>query len=169
VTATGLREYHIENVDGGGLRLSGVSHPVVRQHLDVRGSLRFRGVTKSADHLACEIWAAHVKAVDDWIPPDRYLPSIPTLAEILAAGRGILCRGPRFLLRQYGTVLKRAGIRVTIATSSRRSSRRRARLLHFGQSFVVAANFEAEVERSDAPANKRLQPPARARSRERRG
>jgi hypothetical protein len=84
--------------------------------------------------------AAHVATVDDWISVDRYLPMEA------GAKADLVIRAPVFLVRAYAKALARLGavVRVKPAARKRRTSPP-PRVLHFGNSFVVADGFEATL------------------------
>jgi hypothetical protein len=97
------------------------------------------------------LYKAHVQAVDDWIPFDRYLQintpwngtsSLPHFAPV--SGSNFICRGPDFLLRAYAKALEAIGVRVQLNfRGSRKSKSILPKILHFGTSFVVANAFAA--------------------------
>ena len=125
-------------------------HPAARQYTDSVESLRFEGSAANVDALLGELWTVHQQVVDDWIDPDRYLLSPVIIRRRLSRRRGRLCRGPRFLVRRYAGVLRRAGLRPVQASSARGASKGHAKVLHFGHSFVVARRFRAERDRDHA-------------------
>jgi hypothetical protein len=168
VETTGLLEHHISDSNGGGLRLSDHRHPAARQYTDSVDSVRFEGSAANVDALLGELWTVHQQVVDDWIDPDRYLPSSVILRRRLSRRRGLVCRGPRFLVRHYAGVLRRAGLRAVQASSARGANKGYPKVLHFGHSFVVARRFLAERD-GDTLAAKHLRPSAAGARKSRRG
>lgn len=88
---SGIREYHITDANGGGMAISRTDHPVVRQYVDSQDALHFQGSIEDPDRAIGALWASHVGAVDDWIDPDRYLPS-PSALLAPAPLRGVRYR-----------------------------------------------------------------------------
>ena len=72
VVCRGVRESNITDFDGDGLAVYPTSHPAVRQYVARRAELRW---PRSSDEVkvVVALQRAHVKAVDNWIPFDRYL------------------------------------------------------------------------------------------------
>jgi hypothetical protein len=144
VEARGVRDVHIVDTNGGGLQLSGVRHPAARQYADEYEALSFKGPVANVNALIGELWVAHSETVGDWISLDKYLPSARQLAKLFSRNRGRVCRGPKFLLRRYEQVLRHNELS-TVRRSVRRSRSRRAQLLHFGASHIVAERFRATL------------------------
>jgi hypothetical protein len=87
--------------------------------------------------------------VDDWIPFDRYLGAADSLVDRLTSARSWQFSAPRFLSRVYARVLKDLGIRVQVLPNlGARSSSTRLRVLHFGESYIVAKDFTSQREAS---------------------
>lgn len=149
VEARGLHDFHIVDVNGGGLSLTGGSHPAVRQYVDKHEALHFKGRCVNTDAIIGELWIAHTKAVDDWIRVDRYLPSGRQMAKLFSRNHGRLCSGPRFLVKRYEEVLRRNNVSTT-RKPIKTSTSHRPRLLHFGASFVIAEQFQATLSESAA-------------------
>ncbi len=137
VICLGVREANVTDFDGGGLALYSVKHPAARQYLARRAKLRWSGKIDMTAVLGA-LYQAHMAAVDDWIPFDRYL-SIEGLR-----GSRCVCQGPDFLMRAYAKVLRAQGMnpQLTLAKSKAKSST--LEVLHFGGSSIVAASFTAE-------------------------
>ncbi len=151
VTCRGVHEAKITAVDGGGLLLYRATHPAARQYVVPRAELRWPRTCDEAKVLLA-LYRAHTRAADDWIPFDRYL-SIetpwtgtsfqPHVAAI--SGNNFVCRGPDFLVRAYAKALEAIGERVHLTL--RRAPKLKPtlpRVLHFGESYVVADSFTAE-------------------------
>jgi hypothetical protein len=132
----GVREVKLSDIDGGGLRLYSRDHPVVRQYTDRRASLRLSTGTDHAEALGV-LYEAHVAAVDDWIPFDRYCPASAR------KGVALVLRGPAFLLRRYAAALRRVGHRPAVVVRPKSVRSENPQALHFGSSYVVAARFVA--------------------------
>src|SRR5438105_3163803 len=117
VVCRGVHESNITDFDGGGLAVYPTSHPAARQYVARRAELRWpRGSDDVKVTVALQ--RAHVAAVDDWIPFDRYLlintpwngtSFLPSFAP--TSGANFICRGPDFLLYAYTKALKAAGVR----------------------------------------------------------
>lgn len=138
VTCLGVREAHITNFDGGGVRIYPSTHPAVRQYVAGRAVLQW---PTSPDKLADlgALYEAHRDAVGDWIPFDRYVPVNAI------AGNRCVCRGPDFLMRVYAKALRAQGENPRlIPRRSNNQKLAKLKVLHFGESFVVAAQFTAE-------------------------
>lgn len=137
VVCRGVREVQITDLDGGGLAIYPTSHPAAQQYVARRAELRWPRSSDQAKVIDT-LHRAHAKAVDDWIPFDRYLPLnvnwiVPSFAPV--SGNNFVCRGPEFLLRAYAKALRKAGesARVNVRGSSK-VNRIRACVLHFGAS-----------------------------------
>lgn len=130
------------------------THPAARQYVARRAELRWPRTCDEAKVLLAP-YQAHTKAADDWIPFDRYL-SIetpwtgtsfqPHFAPI--SGNNFVCRGPDFLVRTYAKALEAIGEQVPLTL--RRASKLKPaqpKVLHFGESYVVAEAFRAERRR----------------------
>lgn len=151
IVCRGVHEPNITDFDGGGLAVYPASHPAARQYGAPRAELRW---PRSSDDLkvVVALQRAHVKAVGDWIPFDRYLlintpwngtSVLPSFAPI--AGRNFICRGPDFLLRAYAKALEAAGERVQFTLRGSPTSKPiRPQVLHFGASYIVANTLTAE-------------------------
>lgn len=138
VICLGVREAHITELDGGGLAIYSATHPAVRQYAARRAELRWVPHTDKATTLGA-LYQAHIDVTDDWIPFNRYVSTKSI------SGKTCSCRGPEFLMRAYAKALRARGGDPHL--SLRRNSKRkptRLRVLHFGESFVIAAGFRAE-------------------------
>ena len=145
-----VKEFSLTDVDGGGLAFTRRWHPVLQQYLDPVVSLRITRPPPDVQRAIGALWRGHVDAVDDWVRPDRYLGSRVALEARLERPRGIVCRGPAFLVRRYSKVLAQHGARTSVSSSKTRGRRSKVPLAlrHFGSSFIVAASFAARRERS---------------------
>jgi hypothetical protein len=129
----GVRELSISDLDGGGIQLYPPSHPAARQYSDAKTTLRCEvGEAMSAGVGA--LLEAHIRATDDWVPFDRYVPTWKS---------PLVIRGPAFLIRSYSRALKRLHLEPAISVRRGKAGRHRPlRVLHLGESYVVAAAFE---------------------------
>ncbi len=139
VCCSGVREISVSDLEGGGIGLYGSSHPAARQYATGMAKLRCRPDGKGSAILGA-LASAHVATVDDWIPVDRYLP-------MQAGAKGdFLVRAPDFLVRAYAKALERLGVVARVSAVARKGRRSPApRVLHLGDSFVVADRFEAAL------------------------
>jgi hypothetical protein len=130
-----VREAHISDFDGGGLRLYPTTHAVARQYTAQHAELRWVASKDRATILGL-LYQAHCGAVDDWIPFDRYV-SLKAVST-----KKCVCRGPGFLMRVYAKALRATGEKPHLTLRGGGNSKRsNLRVLHFGASFIVAAKF----------------------------
>lgn len=135
IICSGVREAHIADFDGGGLALYPTVHPAARQYTARQAELRWAASNKKPTALGA-LYKAHTEAVNDWIPFDRYI-SMKNISD-----KKCVCRGPDFLVRSYAKALRTLGEKPHLTLRvSRKSKQSRLRVLHFGDSFVVAAGF----------------------------
>jgi len=151
ITCRGVHEAMITDWDLGGLSLYPSTHPAARQYVARWAEMRWpRPCDEAQAFLALR--RAHTKAADDWIPFDRYLrietPWTATSFQPFFApisGSDFVCRGPDFLIRAYAKALEAIGERVKIISRrAPKSEPKRPKVLHFGESYVVANTFAAE-------------------------
>ena len=142
------------------------THPAARQYVARRAELRWPRTCDETRALAA-LFRAHLKAADDWIPFDRYLcwnfwngtSFCRDIAPV--SGSNFVCRGPDFLLRAYAKALETIGESVEL--TSRGSLKPKSilpKVLHFGESYVVANAFVAQrLDEASIlnPANRDLQ------------
>ena len=140
VSCVEVQECQLGDLDGGGMQMSSSDHPAVRQYTDPKVGLR--GQIEDVTAALGALFEAHTSAVDDWIPFDRYLGITPPSS---TRPQRIAPRGPRFLMRAYAPGLRRAGITVDLDRSVTRRRGSSLRLLHFGDSFVVARTFRVRA------------------------
>jgi len=142
LTCHGVREAHVDDLDGGGLQLWDARHPAARQYTD---SI-VRVACSPADLLSTIglLFHVHKATVDDWIPFHRYLGTdvpAPSVGDPLR----LRLRGPRFLMTRYARALRKAGVPCEMKKgSTRRGTPSPLRVIHFGNSYVVARSFEME-------------------------
>jgi hypothetical protein len=151
VTCRRVYEVKIADMDGGGLRVYPGNHPAARQYVARRAELRWPRTCNEAQ-VFLALHRAHMRTVDDWIPFDRYL-SIetpwtgtsfqPQFAPV--SGNKFVCRAPDFLVRAYAKALEEVGERVQLTFRRTPKSRPgQPKVLHFGESYVVADVFTAD-------------------------
>ena len=141
-----VREWHLEDLDGGGIRLYGSDHPVARQYSSLKARLRLSRVDDAGAAIAA-LLAVHNRIFDDWVACERYLGNLGDLAGRLASGLTIT--GPEFVLKAYARAL-RSQASAIVKIQSKQSRSARCRILHFSQSFVVAERFEADLLKEQA-------------------
>jgi hypothetical protein len=151
VICRGVHEAKITNMDGGGLRLYPSSHPAARQYFDRQTELRWPCTCNEQQVLAA-LFRAHTEAADDWISFDSYLLHHSYLYQPLggsyfaSTSEGkFVCRGPEFLIRAYAKTLESIGepVQVTVRRGQKMKTIR-PKVLHFGDSYVVANLFTAQ-------------------------
>jgi hypothetical protein len=147
VRCVGMREYHLEALDGGRLRLYDSRHPLARQYSAPRARIKVTRLAESAAVLAALV-QVHSRTFGDWVPLDRYLGTLADFPRRVAAD-GLAVSGPDFLLRSYAKALRQLGVSVSFQEYPRRRQPVRTRVLHFSQSFVVAEAFRAEILNED--------------------
>jgi hypothetical protein len=145
--------YIISDAHGGGLNYHDDDHPAIKQFTDLQVMLHFNGKPKLASKVIAELWVAHRKLVDDWISFETYVNNSDKLFELIEDGYGLLASGPKFLIGEYESVLNKNSIE-TSRTNERPYKRwidgqfeiidKPLAMIHFGESFVVAKNFEAK-------------------------
>ena len=125
-------------LDGGGLLLYPGTHPAALRYTARRAELRWSGIRDRAEVIGA-LYEAHVKATDDWLPFDEVV-SIETISE----GR-FICRGPDFLMRAYAKAFRAKADRVRLVVrGGSKAKPLRLKVLHFGDSYVVATEFTAQ-------------------------
>lgn len=133
-----LRDAHYQL----GLNIRESEHPVIDQHTEPREGVYISKAPKDSDKVVGQLWAAHVKYVDDWISFDRYLNTELPLRTLLESGNALLASAPTFLASVYIEVLEsnRCEPSRVPAGPARAAS---AQLAHFGDSYVVASRISA--------------------------
>jgi hypothetical protein len=141
IRCRGVLETHICDLDGGGIGLYSSGHPAARQYADQPALLRCVLGDRAAAGLGAML-SAHLRLADDWIPFDRYVRETKD---------PLVVRGPAFVVRGYATAPRRLGLAPKVSAAGRaRRHVLRCRVLHFGNSFVVARGFEAVTSRAGA-------------------
>jgi hypothetical protein len=136
-----VREWHLDDFDGGGIRLYGSDHPLARQYSTPRARLRLARIGDTGVAVAT-LLAVHTRIFDDWVPCERYLGSLGDLAARIENGLSI--SGPEFVLKAYARALRPLAA-ASLKRQAKQSGTGRFKILHFSQSFVVAERFEADL------------------------
>lgn len=137
IRCLGVHEASITSTDGGGIAVYSSTHPAAREPVARQAEVLWCGVKDDALQTGA-LYEAHVEAVDDWIPFDRY-------SRIRAvSGDKIAIQGPDFLMRAYAKALRSIGKqpRVTLKLPNQKATR--PRVLHFGESYIVADTLNGE-------------------------
>jgi hypothetical protein len=137
VKCLGVRDSVITALDGGGLLFYPGTHPAARRFTARRAVLRWRGI-RDKDAVIGALYGAHIAVMGDWLPFDDVV-SIEAISR-----RTSSCSGPDFLMRAYAKALRAKGERVqlTLRGGSKEKSMG-LKVLHFGESYVIAAAFTA--------------------------
>jgi hypothetical protein len=137
ISCIGVHEAKITAMDGGGIAIYPSTHPAARGAVARQSEIRWSGADDDAVLMGA-LYRAHTDAVDDWIPFDRY----STIKKI--SDDRFSLRGPDFLMRAYAKALRATGEkpRVILGRGNRKTAR--PKVLHFGDSYVVADAFVAE-------------------------
>jgi hypothetical protein len=151
VICRGVYEANISDLNGGGLAVYTHTHPAALQYIAPRAEL-FWARTCDETQVLAALYRAHLEAVDDWIPFDRYLTinmpwSGPSLSPHLipVSGSSFVCKGPDFLVGAYAKALEAIGVRVRMTRRGRsRAKSIMPKVLHFGASHIVADTFVAQ-------------------------
>jgi len=151
VTCRGVCEAAITDWDGGGIASYPNTHPAAKQYIGRRARLVWTRSCGEMEMIAA-LYKAHVEAVDDWIPFDRYVP-VGSPWNGQSSGRGsravsstkLVCSGPAFLIRAYAKGLKEISgdTKPQLQYFAPRKSVS-PQVLHFGSSYVVANKLIAE-------------------------
>jgi hypothetical protein len=136
-----VRQWQVDDLDGGGIRLYGSDHPLARQYSSAKARLRLERVEDAGAAIAALV-TAHTRVFDDWVPIERYLGSLADLPVRVANGLSVA--GPEFALKAYARALRSAAA-ASLSRRQKQVGTARFRVLHFSQSFVVAERFEADL------------------------
>jgi hypothetical protein len=154
VSCQRVREMTLTVDDFGGLNFWRDDHPALAQFTSRKSSLTIHLGGRSVAECAGVLLRAHWNAVDDWIEFDRFAVRD---GELTAASGRVSVGGPRFLMEAYHRELRESGFAAQLKPYKRAlywsglgwSERKRdVSMLHFGNSFVVAEAFSAELDRS---------------------
>lgn len=123
-----------------GLNVRSGDHPLIKQYVQPLEGLYSSKRAADPDCVVGQLWDAHARLVDDWIPFDRYL-RMP-LRGLLSSGQALVATAPAFLADIYSQVLESNGCEPTRlpALPARAVS---AQLAHFGDSYALAARITA--------------------------
>lgn len=128
------QEAKITAFDGGGIGVYPSGHPAARQYAARQVEVRWNGGDNELSTLGA-LYKAHCEVVDDWIDFERY-------SRIRRIGKTTcICRGPDFLLRAYAKGLRSMGKHPQISLEKQSDRAPRFKVLHFGDSYVVARGF----------------------------
>jgi hypothetical protein len=150
VACLGVHEAKITALDGGGIALYPATHPAARGCVARLAEVRWSG---PSDHTALlgALYQAHTKLVGDWIPFEWY-----STIQTIKAGNFCL-RGPDFLMRAYAKVLRSCGKQPRLILRMKPHPKSvQPRVLHFGDSYVVADTFTAERNDEQEPTPRRI-------------
>jgi hypothetical protein len=86
------------------------THPLLLPYTDRHVQLAFRGRPEEPRAVVGALWEAHLAATDGWFPFDAFFNGNLPLAELIAAGGGILAEGPRSVLEAYSAALREYGV-----------------------------------------------------------
>jgi hypothetical protein len=136
-----VRQWQVDDLDGGGIRLYGSDHPLARQYSSAKARLRLERVEDAGAAIAALV-TAHTRVFDDWVPIERYLGSLADLPVRVANGLSVA--GPEFALKAYARALRSAAA-ASLSRRQKQVGTARFRVLHFSQSCVVAERFEADL------------------------
>ncbi len=137
IKCLGIRDLQIADLDGGGLALYPGTHPAARRFTARQAVLRWSGGDDTTAIGA--LYRAHMDTVADWI-------SFSQCLNARGIAKPALVRGPEFLMRAYAKALRRIGAQPRLSLRPKGQPRVRLRVLHFGDSYVVAATFIAQQQ-----------------------
>jgi hypothetical protein len=141
VRCLGVREATITVLDGGGLRLYPGTHPAALRYTARTVELRWSSVREKAAIIGA-LYQAHMALMNDWLPFDEVV-SVETISKKRAS-----CRGPEFLMRAYAKTFRAKGERVQLVLrGGNKAKSKRLKVLHFGDSYVIASTFTAHRQR----------------------
>ena len=132
-----IHQASITAMDFGGLALYSSTHPAAREAVARQAEVRWSGANDDAVLMGA-LYKAHTEAVDDWIPFDWY-----SRIRAISGGKFAI-RGPDFLMRAYAKALRSIGKQTQVILRGRNQKTERPRVLHFGDSYIVADTFVAE-------------------------
>ena len=148
VTCSGVHEWQLTELDGGGVQLYSWRHPAARQYASPFSRITFASGPSQVRTLVGALAAAHARVADDWIPSDRYLGAFDKLSSRLERGGRVVVKAPEFLARAYARAARSCAALVELAEAGRPTGPiARPRVLHFSNSYVVADRFSAEISR----------------------
>ena len=110
IACRGVRRFQVRGEPAYGIDVHD-EHVLLWPHRPVQEELFISSAPASASALAGDLWASHRELTADWIPAESFLNPDSTLAQLLAAGNGLLARGPARVLAAYEAVLRSHGVR----------------------------------------------------------
>lgn len=141
-------EAKITAMDGGGLALYSSTHPAAREFTAPQVEVVWTGPIDEPV-LIGTFYKAHTDAVDDWVPFESY-----SRIKVRSKDK-FSCRGPDFIMRAYASALRSIGKQPELIPLRRSRDDVRPRVLHFGDSYVVAGGFVAQPSISTESVNRR--------------
>jgi hypothetical protein len=149
-----LLAYVLRNESANWLELT-EDHPLLWEFKHESASAYFYRAPVNADAAVGALYEAHQIAVGPWIRFGQHLNTDPGLSRLLAAGNGLLAKGPVPLLTLYKETLRPLGVEVDIrfsrppqrwdATHWRRLDRNTdTKALLLGTSYVIGNKWSAE-------------------------
>lgn len=119
-------------------------HPLLWEFKHVNASAYFLGVPTDIRAALHALQAAHEKVCDSWIPFRRFFHAPVPLPDLLAAGSGLLARGPAEVLELYRSTLSQFGTAVNICSSDTpRGDTAGVKVLFVGSSYIVGSQWSA--------------------------
>lgn len=143
ITCSSVVEHLLTQAENCGLAHVVGEHPATAQFTEPLEHLYFRGACANPEAFLGKLWLAHRRATDDWIPFDRYLNTEVPVVELVASSSGCLATGPSFLIGAYATLLDQEKMQPHRLEAEQEVYLPKAELLHFGESYVIAARFQA--------------------------
>jgi len=137
-------EVHVAKItawDLGGIAVYPSTHPAAREFSARQSEVRWSGADDEAALMGA-LYKAHTEITNGWIPFDEYYSRIRTIS-----GGKFASRGPDFLMRAYAKTLRSIGKQPQVIPRGRNRKASRPRVLHFGDSYIVAETFVAEHSR----------------------
>ena len=129
-------------------------HVLLAPYLAPLARLGFCGRPSSVTDAVGALAEAHWRVAGDWVPFDAFLNPQVEIAELLAAGTGVVAEGPRPILEAYQVALRRHGIETSVSpddfTRRRPLNRATLRALLLTPSYVIGTGFEAQPHPEDS-------------------
>lgn len=127
-----------------------VSHPLLWEYNDVHASLYFNGDTDRHYELVWDLIKINRSLYGPYVPLFKYFNEEKELEKLITAKTGLLAKGPKKLLLEYGACLNKYGFNYSI-TNERRPTilneekktivENKAQVLFIGQSYIIANDF----------------------------
>jgi hypothetical protein len=136
-----LHSHRISN-DYGWPVLLLEDHPVLWPHQHGAAEAFFYGTPQSAEECVGALYAAHLRAVGEWIDFAKFFNAPKPLATMLKSGGGMLARGPSPLMEVYKGALQGLGLEVDIRLP-RPDKVPELRALIIGTSYFVGSGWSA--------------------------